>query len=122
MNNETFPGLKKRQLTETISWEYYKHWGQCYCAGEGLEEMHGDHSGCIHRINGTEWTNPPSVVQARVYKGFKGAVSAVYSYPYGIGLEDHYFWEIYGRDGVETDVERYDTEEEMEERIKEILE
>ena len=118
--NNQFPGLYERQLTASISWRFYKHWGQGYLAGEGLSELYGDHSGGLKIINGMKYTNAPLVAQARLYESDRGWISAVYSYPHGIGIEDHYFWEIYSSDLL-PDVERLGTEEEMEQRVKELL-
>ena len=117
-----FPGLHPRHLTDSISWRFYKHWGQCYLAGEGRTDLNGDHSGGLEMIRSLPMTSAPCVVQARIYESDKGWVSAVYSYPNGIGIVDHYFWEIYspGSD-LMSDVERFDTEDEMEQRITELL-
>lgn len=122
-DEDMFPGLRTRQLTDTISWRFYKHWGQNWPAGEGLEILNGDRSGCVFDINGMKWTGVPSVVQARVYEGPKGWISAVYSYPHGIGYMPDYFWEIYAPETPDLmeDVERFDTEEEMEARVTELL-
>ena len=117
---DEFPGLYKRYLTERITWRFYKHWAQGYLAGEGITEHYGDRSGCLQMINGLPYVNVPRVVQARLYESAKGWVSAVYSYPHGIGLEDHYFWEIYAP-GLIEEPERFDTEREMEKRIQEVL-
>jgi hypothetical protein len=65
-------------------------------------------------------TNAPCVAQARLYESAKGRISAVYSYPQGLGIVDHYFWEIFSSDLLD-DVERFDTEDEMEQRIRELL-
>lgn len=115
-----FPGLHAHQLTDSISWRFYKHWGQCYLAGEGRTDLNGDHSGGVRMMGGLPMTNAPCVAQARLYESAKGRISAVYSYPNGIGIEDHYFWEIYSSDLLD-DIERFDTEGEMEQRITELL-
>jgi hypothetical protein len=97
--HDFYPGLHSYRLTDTISWQFYVHWGQT--------------------------STPPTVVQSRLYEGPLGFISAVYSYPNGIGLVDHYFWEIWNAGGeraVLEDVERYDTEAEMEARIIQALE
>ncbi len=124
MNDGVFPSLMQRQLTDEITWRFYKHWGQGYLAGEGIEEVHGDHSGCVHWINGMRWVSPPCVAQARLYESSKGDISAVYSYPNGIGAEDRYFWEIWApgqHDLMPGGPERFDTEAEMEQRVIELL-
>lgn len=120
IEDREFPGLYKRHLTDDITWGFYKHWGQGYLAGEGRTDINGDHSGGLHRINGMRMTSAPCVVQARTYEGSRGWLSAIYSYPNGIGVNDSYFWEIYSPDLLE-DPERFETEEEMEQRVKEIL-
>ena len=117
---DAFPGLNRHMLTEAIWWRFYKHWGQGYLAGEGLTELHGDRSGGLKIINGMRYTNAPCVVQARVYESERGWLSAVYSYPNGIGAEDRYFWELYSADLL-PDPEHFDTEEEMEQRVRELL-
>jgi len=124
MNDEEFPGLYRRQLTDSISWTFYKHWGQGYLAGEGIAEVHGDHSGCVHYFDGLPYVDAPHVAQARLYESSRGKVSAVYSYPNGIGIQNSYFWEIWtpGQYELMPDgPERFDTETEMEQRIQEIL-
>lgn len=121
-DDDMFPGLTTRRLTDRISWRFYKHWGQGYLAGEGIESVNGDHSGGLDIIHGRRMTNAPCVVQARVYEGPTGWISAVYSYPNGIGMMDNYFWEIYTPDqGIMEEVERFDTEEDMEQRVIELL-
>ena len=119
-NIDEFPGLHVRHLTLSITWRFYKHWGQGYLAGEGITERHGDRSGCLKMINGLPYVNAPFVAQARLYESAKGWISAVYSYPNGIGLIDTYFWEIYSPDLL-SDPERFTSEEKMEKRVAEIL-
>lgn len=121
LEHRRFPGLKWHAVGG-IEWNLYKHWGQGVWAGEGLEVVNGDRSGCIKFIGVERYTSPPVIVQARTYRSNStgASLSAVYSYPMGIGLVDHYFWEIYpGRDG--DNPERFDSEDEMEQAIKEIL-
>jgi hypothetical protein len=114
-----FPGLSTRELTPFIYWRFYKHWGQGYAAGEGLKHIGGDRSGCLDDDGRTD---RPFVVQARLYESLKGKVSAVYSYPNGLGAVDHYFWEIMPIEGeLDHEVERFDTEGPMERRIIELL-
>lgn len=121
--NDFFPGLKTYQLTSTISWRFYKHWGQGYRAGENMHDVNGDRSGCIHMFEGLGWTNIPCVVQARLYTSEKGTISAVFSYPspHGIGYSLGYFWEIMDLAVGGDSIQRFDTEEEMERRIIELL-
>lgn len=123
MNDQSFPGLKQRWLTDAISWEYYKHWGQGYLAGEGKTEENGDGSGCLWYVGGYPVTSPPIVAQARIYKSAKGEVSAVYSYPNALApFRPDYFWEIMPVAGdMPHDVERYNTEDDMEARVQELL-
>lgn len=118
-----FPGLRTRHLTECITWTFAKHWGQGYLAGEGITNINGDYSGGLRMIEDLPYTNAPCVAQARVYRGPRGWVSAVYSYPNGIGAVSRYFWEIYTPDQTLMDeCERFTEEEAMEHRIVEILE
>ena len=121
-NDTEFPGLHRRQLTVNITWRFYKHWGQGYLAGEGRTDVHGDHSGGLKMIGGLPMVSAPCVAQARIYESAKGWLSAVFSYPNGIGIDDHYFWEIYSPDSdLMSEPERFRTEEEMERRVIELL-
>ena len=94
-----FPGTQWHDIGDNIAWNYYKHWATGYLAGEGKTVgRNGDRSGCLEHIKGQAYTSPPYVVLARSYYLLSDpshAVSAVFSYPRGIGLIDTYFWEIY---------------------------
>ncbi len=121
-----FPGTQWHDIGDAIYWNYYKHWATGYLAGEGKTVGHdGDRSGCLEYINGQAYTSPPYVVLARSYcllSDPSRSISAVFSYPRGIGLINEYFWEIYpGRDG---DPDRFlgeTAEVDMEAAIKAIL-
>lgn len=85
-----------RNLTQDIEMCFYDHPGQRY--------------------------SPPAVIQARLYESDKGTISAVLSYPQGIGIMPWNFWEIYCTQGdLMEDVERFDKEEDMENRVTELL-
>lgn len=63
-------------------------------------------------------------MEARLYylnRDIETGISAIFSYPGGIGLEEQYFWEILNLQG---DIERFrgeDAEREMEQRIREVF-
>ena len=114
------PATQWHLIGEGISWRPRRHWMTGCYAGEGRTELSketGDKSGCLHTIYGTEWTTRPLVVEARLYTHFEKrlALSALLSYPNGLSLIDHYFWECYP---IHDDVMRFNDEQEMEEFIK----
>lgn len=115
---DCFPGTQWHQIGDGVAWRNYKHWGTGVYAGEGIERRNGDGSGCRTKINGLWWTCVPTVVEARGYQKGDKMISAVFSYPGGIGIDPYYFWEIYP---VDDGIERYTSEVEMEARIKELL-
>lgn len=125
-----FEATMWRNIGNGIKFRPAKHWGSGVYGAEGCESINGDRSGCI-----TSYLDPinkyvplimaPIVVQQRHYKKGKYLISAVLSYPFGLSIIDSYFWEIYQLEGkkmlLNGDIERYDSEEEMESRIKELL-
>ncbi len=94
MEEYFFPTTQWHSIGDGVSWRPYKHWGTGVFAGEGLEIHNGDRSGCRRMIDGIWYVNSPSVVEARLYKNEIHNISAVFSYPYGIGAQEEYFWEI----------------------------
>lgn len=117
-----FEATKARELAPGITWRFYKHWGQGYRAAEGIKMINGDRSGCVRETATMSYTSVPIVAQARLYESHKGKISAVLSYPGGIGFIQEYFWEIYVVGGIEMeDVERFSDEGLMEARIVELL-
>jgi len=116
--------VKWHDIGEGVKWRYYKHWGQNVWAGEGRTEVFGDKGGCIIEVPSyPRLCLKPIVFLARLYKKGDKEISAILSYPNGIGAEDTYFWEIYPIKGFrgEYDCERFLSEEEMEMRIKELM-
>lgn len=112
------PGTCDRYITPDISFRPIKSWHSNTYAGEGLTNVNGDGSGCID-IN--RRCQQPLSVTHRIYKhdGSDKWISAFLSYPNGMGAVDDYFWEIYNPE--ESDIEQFDTELEMETKIKAIL-
>lgn len=124
-----FPGTRWVPIGQGIEWRLHKHWGQGVWAGEGLFSHNGDGSGCLtdfdilgRRIDRNRpiypTTSKPIVVCQRIYRKGSRQLSAVFSYPHGLSIIDEYFWELYP---VGDNIERFDTEEEMESKIKKIL-
>lgn len=71
------------------------------------------------------YTIPNGVLEVRAYLNdcCPNVISALHSEPFGVGLVEHEFWELAG-DGIgdEYDViERYNTLEEAENRIKTVM-
>jgi len=117
--------VKWHDIGDGIKWRYYKHWGQNVWAGERRTEIRKeDRSGCLIEVPGFGMLClRPRVFLARLYKKGDKEISAVLSYPHGMGVEDSYFWEIYPIRGFKGkhDCERFYSEEEMEKRIKELM-
>lgn len=132
-------GFKKvtmwHDIGNGIKWKYYRHWGQNYYAGEGLPGRVDDEGVCVdgsggeHRIVGqyerpdgrmistdSKYCRRPVVLLAREYVKGKERISAVLSYPGGLGYCDNYFWEIYPN--KQGDCTRFDSEKKMESYIK----
>jgi len=115
------PGTKSIDIGDGISYRPHKHWGMNVYAGEGLFSYNGDASGCLHGDKSERWRatcSRPIVVFQRIYTKGDKQVSAVLSYPDGLSAINHYFWEIYP---YHDDIGCFDTEEEMEEAVKEAL-
>lgn len=115
------PATQWHPVGNGIEWRPYRHWGtRCY-AGEGLEIHEGDRSGCIQERRGSlVFCDAPVVVEARIYRIEAREVSAVLSYPGGIGAPPYYFWEIFPL-WRNFGIERFETEREMEERVRALL-
>lgn len=121
-----------------IKWRYYRHWGQNHWAGEGYSDLkkfgRDDRSGCLSKDCKVQtpldapgkgsWltmdmVTPPMVFLAREYFKGKERISAVLSYPDGLGAVDRYFWEIWpDKNG---DCSRFFSEKEMETAVKRLL-
>lgn len=118
-----FPTGFWRDIGDDVSYRQYKHWATNVWAGEGLKQREGreSRSGCLLDDN---LCYQPYAVEARHYR--KGEsdkkISAVLSFPSGMGFEEDYFWEIYPSD--DGDIERFvgeGAEEAMELKVKELL-
>src|SRR3990167_4228838 len=114
-------------IGDGIKWRYYRHWGQNYYAGEGSQGR-TDETGTVVDGSGGLKTNcqngicslgccmKPIIFLAREYFKGKKRISAVLSYPKGLGIDPDYFWEIYPiSDG---DVERFYSQKAMHKAIK----
>lgn len=116
------PGTAWHTLAPGITWCFYQHWATGYLAGEGVEQVQGDGSGCLRYYPGWPYplTTPPRIAQARLYRSERGEVSALLWYP--SPPAPHYRWEIYQTVGKAIrDAEFFPTEMAMERRINEAL-
>jgi len=118
--------FKVKEVAPDVYMQEKKHWGMNVYAGERItkleEEGHSDRSGCLHPETMPWECTRPCVVIYRHYWSKKGKISSVLSYPFGIGAENCYFWEIYCLEGnLFDDIERYFSEEEMERRVIKLL-
>ena len=128
-----FPCTKSIDIGDGVSYRLHKHWAMNVWAGEGLYSYKGDGSGCLSKTDrsGNQidlndkyayisgMCSRPLVVLQRIYKKGDKEISAVLSYPNGLSHQDTYFWETYPmKDG---DIDRFSSEEEMEEAIKKVL-
>lgn len=123
-----FEATMWRDIGNGIKFRPAKHWASGVYGAEGRESTNGDRSGCIQTYldpvnKSVPLVMAPWVVEQRHYKKGKYLISAVLSFPNGLSIQDNYFWEIYQLEGKQLfeDVERYDSEEEMEKRIIEIM-
>lgn len=123
--SDYIPGTMEREVAPDIVFRPLRSWHSGVYAGEGLKEVKGDRSGCLHEADLQGWTTlvtlQPRTVTHRAYWNKKNGkeMSVFLSYPNGMGWEDHYFWEIYPVE--EGDIERYREEDEMERRVVELL-
>jgi hypothetical protein len=117
-SGEFIPTTLEREIAPDIVFRPIKSWHSGTFAGERLTKIPGttDGSGCLRDGR----CSPPLTVTHRKYwnKKTNKSISAFLSYPNGMSRIDRYFWEIYPIDG---DIERFNSEEEMEEKIKELL-
>ena len=128
-----FPCTKSIDIGYGISYRPHKHWAMNVYAGEKLFSHMGDASGCLIAIaaDGTPLSkndpcayisatcSRPLVVIQRIYTKGDKQVSAVLSYPDGLSHQDSYFWEIYPT--LDGDIDRFNSEEVMEDAIRAIL-
>ena len=112
------PCTKEREIAPNIVFRPRRSWHSATFAGEGLFQVHGDGSGCLHRDAKpySPLCSPPLTVTHRKYwhKLTDRSISAFLSYPNGMGDCGSYFWEIYPING---DIARFSSETEMEEAI-----
>jgi hypothetical protein len=109
------PGTRVIEIERGVVYRPIVSWHAGNLAGMRMRDVMGDRSGCVELVNGREMTSIPKSVIHRHYwhpSQPDRVVSAFLSYPYGLGAVDHFFWECsWG------DVERFETEEEMERAI-----
>jgi hypothetical protein len=126
--HEFIPATMEREIAKDIVFRPIRSWHSATYAGEKLQEMNGDHSGCMELIQQQgfmrkqEMCRIPYTVTHRQYwhrKNPNELISAFLSYPNAMGCWDTYFWEIYPTlDGNE---KRFDSEKKMEKAIVRIL-
>lgn len=111
------PATIERDIGHNILFRPIRSWTALNYAGEGLYIVNGDRSGCLRDDN---TCSKPLTVTHRMYWNVKTLkmLSTFLSYPNAMGVRDTYFWEIYP---VEGDIERFDSESEMEDRIIQLI-
>jgi hypothetical protein len=121
------PTMMNRMISKSVCFRQVKCWHSLTYAGEGLTKIpnQDDASGCIGKDGRC---NKPYSVCHRVYWNVVNPaiqISAVLSYPKGLGGCDTYFWEIYSSGKFFDDCERFfgeNGEKKMEQRIIELME
>jgi len=113
------PGTMEREIAPNIVFRPIRSWHSATYAGERLRKVGNDGSGCMRLDNDdTKICNIPLTVTHRCYwnKQTGKRLSVFLSYPEGMGYfgDKQYFWEAYP---VGDDVERYETEDEMERSV-----
>lgn len=116
------PCTRTVSIGDGIWYRPIRSWHAGTYAGEGLQVVHGDRSGCVEMVGDREMTSPPRSAIHRLY-WWEGEplrrVSALLSYPHGLGASPNYFWEV-----SIGDCERFHgklAEEEMEKAVKAFL-
>lgn len=121
MSDRFIPATMARPIGNGISFRPIRSWHSATYAGEKLEIVQGDRSGCARKEGYGHSCSIPLSVTHRLYwheSAPEKTVSAFLSYPNGLGCSDEYFWETHG---ITDDVERYfgdAAEAEMEIAIK----
>ena len=112
------PATMERQIAPSIVFRPIRSWSSLTYAGERLTIHDGDRSGCLDEFGRCA---APMTVTHRNYWNTetKQNISAFLSYPNAMGVWDRYFWEIYPAENG--DIERFESETEMETRIISIL-
>ena len=126
------PTTMERHITKSIVFRPIRSWHSHTYAGENLESVNGDGSGCLKKdlitkqgitFDGT--ISRPYTVTHRLYWNVKNpneTISAFLSYPDAMGCSGgEYFWEIHP---YKNDIKRFfgkDAEKNMEQTIKRLL-
>jgi hypothetical protein len=114
--SEFIPATTARAIGSGVFFRPVKSWHSGTYSGEKLEHMPGsnDRSGCLYdvKVGGALRTcSPPLTVTHRLYwheRDPSKTISVFLSYPDGMGCSDgKYFWESYGLDQHQGDIERY---------------
>jgi hypothetical protein len=116
------PCTREIEIGDGVVYRPIRSWMSLTYAGEGLQIVRGDASGCV---DARGKCSKPNAVVHRLYWRRLGwpdepQVSAFLSYPHGMGACSEYFWEAYAGD----EPERYfgtDAESEMETMLRESL-
>ena len=102
------PCTMARPIGGDVFFRPVRSWHSATYAGEGLEIVGGDRSGCLMKGGVlSKMCSVPLTVTHRQYwhkRDPARAVSAFLSYPNAMGCSDSYFWETYG---LGDDVERW---------------
>lgn len=110
------PATRAVPIGRDVVYRPIRSWHSGTFAGEGLRTVGDDASGCvIGEMRGFDVAMLPKSVTHRIYWNIdkpEQSVSAFLSYPNGLGSRNTYFWEMMLPEGE--DVERFDSEEEME--------
>lgn len=104
MKHDFIPCTREISIADDIHYRPIRSWHTGVYAGEKLESVGGDSSGCMRRVmfNNREWEGTidvPLTYTHRVYWNTKDeskSISAFLSYPNAMGCPKEYFWEIYG--------------------------
>jgi hypothetical protein len=122
------PCTREIEIGNGIVYRPIRSWHSGNYAGEQLDEVDGDRSGCLFPpklAGGAEGlTAAPLTVTHRLYwhrNNPEKTVSAFLSYPGGMGACKAYFWEILPGRNDPDDIDRYFSEDDMEQAIREIL-
>jgi hypothetical protein len=108
------PATREISIGRGVLYRPVRSWHSGTYAGERLESVGGDRSGCIvgELGGGLKVTTPPRTVTHRVYWNAsdpEDRISAFLSYPDGMSGVSEYHWEA-----MADDVERFVKEEELE--------
>lgn len=124
-NVSFIPCTREITIGDDVVYRPTRMWHSGTFAGEGHRHIpsttgNRDRSGCL---NDEGMCSPPKSVTTRLYWNVNrpdDSVSAILSYPGGMGLVDEYFWEALGT-RADGDIERWtgpDAEKHMEDAIR----